>query len=326
MSVDNLKRHETQSTIHTNEKLVGQSGRRYLIERVLQSKEFPPSNVYLTTCGNQKFVVKNILAEFKYYQDMQRALHGSRYLRLLQDTIPDRSMFVYKYLNDHLLFLAQKDLPLLLTKRILKDTLRGLAELHHQNIVHTDIKPNNILVQWSQTSHGIIIDEVRLGDLEDSAYVPPGSNIRGRQVGNQNWRSPEANAEGRVNKPSDMFSFGIVCMYAVLKHVILYVDEEALPEDELALAHVLERQISYFADWESLHGLLRHLGDSPWCQVLEILRGSFNKENPREPFARWNIEPLDADLKDLIGGLTNFDPPKRLTADEALSHNWFHDV
>jgi len=68
---------------------------------------------------------------------MQRALGSSRYLRLLQDTIPDRSMFVYEYLKDHLLSLAQKDLPLLLTKRILKDALRGLAELHHQNIVHT---------------------------------------------------------------------------------------------------------------------------------------------------------------------------------------------
>lgn len=68
---------------------------------------------------------------------MQRALGSSRYLRVLQDTIPDRSMFVYKYLKDHLLFLVQRDLPMLLTKRILKDTLRGLAELHQQNIVHT---------------------------------------------------------------------------------------------------------------------------------------------------------------------------------------------
>jgi hypothetical protein len=59
---------------------------------------------------------------------MQRALGTSRYLRLLQDTIPDRSMFVYNYLKDHLLSLAQEDLPLLLTKRILKGALQGLAE------------------------------------------------------------------------------------------------------------------------------------------------------------------------------------------------------
>ena len=111
-----------------------------------------------------------------------------------------------------------------------------------------------------------------------------------------------------------------------MKRVILYVDENALLEGELALAHVVERQISYFADLESFHRLLRHLGDSPWCQVLEVLRDGFNEENPCEPFVRWNMEPLDSDLKDHIGGLTNFDPAKRLTADEALSHNWLYDV
>lgn len=77
------------------------------------------------------------MADFENYQEMQQLLGTSRYLRLFQDTIPTRSMFVYKYLKDHLLSLAQKDLPLLLTKRILKDTLLGLAELHHENIVHT---------------------------------------------------------------------------------------------------------------------------------------------------------------------------------------------
>ena len=95
------------------------------------------ADTYCARFGTKKFVVKTILADFKYYQDMQRALGTSRHLRLLQDTIPDRSMFVYEYLKDHLLSLAQKDLPLPLTKRILKDALHGLAELHHKDIVHT---------------------------------------------------------------------------------------------------------------------------------------------------------------------------------------------
>ena len=49
MSGGDLAQHEVQSTIHANEKLVGQSGRHYLIERVLQSKEDPPAHVYLAS-------------------------------------------------------------------------------------------------------------------------------------------------------------------------------------------------------------------------------------------------------------------------------------
>ena len=95
------------------------------------------ANATRVRSGNHRFAIRDILAEFKYYEDMQRSLASSRHLRLAHDTIPNRSMFVYDYFKDHLLFLAQKDLPLRTTKRILKDALRGLAELHHQNIVHT---------------------------------------------------------------------------------------------------------------------------------------------------------------------------------------------
>jgi serine/threonine protein kinase len=46
--------------------------------------------------------------------------------------------------------------------------------------------------------------------------------------------------------------------------------------------------------------------------------------NPRKPFSLW--KNIDADFKDLVSGLTNFEPTKRLTAHEALAHRWFSDV
>lgn len=73
----------------------------------------------------------------EYYRNIYRDLDSCPYLRPLHDTISNPSMFVYNYSVGHLLGLAQKDLPIALTKRILKDTLYGLAELHDQNIVHT---------------------------------------------------------------------------------------------------------------------------------------------------------------------------------------------
>ena len=177
--------------------------------------------------------------------------------------------------------------------------------------------------------------------------VEPNSDIVGVQVGNLMWRSPEAHTQARVNKPSDVFSFGIVvshrslflvigvfristdtfsleCIYAMTKQVIFAIGEDDIGEGEEPLAVILERQISYFADEEGLDGLLKHLGDSPWRQVLEVLRDGFNQANPRKPVSLWN--GIDEDFRDLIRGLTKFDPAQRLTAKEALNHKWFGDI
>ena len=60
----------------------------------------------------------------------------------------------------------------------------------------------------------------------------------------------------------------IQCIYAITKRVILAVGEDEIGEGEELLGHVLERQISYFADWDGLVALFKHLGDSPWCEIL----------------------------------------------------------
>ncbi|EDN11104.1 predicted protein [Histoplasma mississippiense (nom. inval.)] len=175
------------STAHVDSReYIGESGRNYKIERVLQEETLPPRWVGLAR------------------------LRGSAYhVRLCQDTIPKKSMFVFEYLADHVLHLVQKDLPLETTKRILKDALRGIAELHDQDIVNTG-RPTIFFVDWQAQKDGILIERVQLGDLEDSADIPPGSAIIGKQAGNPVWRSPEAHAKGPVNKPSDIFSFALV--------------------------------------------------------------------------------------------------------------------
>ena len=116
----------------------------------------------------------------------------------------------------------------------------------------------------------------------------------------------------------------VQCISAVLKRLIFAVDEDKLEEGANELADILERQISYFADEDGLNALLKHLDDSPWCQVLNTPRDGFNESNPRKQFYLW-ID-VDADFKDLIGGFTNFDTAKRLTAHEALAHRWFAEL
>jgi serine/threonine protein kinase len=88
--------------------------------------------------NGQKFILKYIHeANYDALQEINNKLRGKAdYVRLFEDIIPEKFMFVFQYFTDHLLRLAQKNLSLTAKKRILKDVLQGIAELHDQNIVH----------------------------------------------------------------------------------------------------------------------------------------------------------------------------------------------
>ncbi|KAL3471236.1 kinase-like protein [Aspergillus californicus] len=314
--------HSTIAHSATPEVHQDQSGCLYKVDKVLKEVPFPPHLVSLASCEEQKVILKYIHpANFEDLEDINRKLRGASHVRLPRDTIPDKSMFVFDYFTGHLLRLTQEDLPLSVTKRILKDALMGLAELHGQDIVHTDIKADNVFVNWKRNGDEILIDKVQLGDLEDAAHMPPGSAMIGKQAGNWMWRSPEAHARGPVNKPSDIFSCALVCIYAIHKRVIFAVGDDELKPGLERLALVIERQMPYFADNDSVDGFLAHLGDNPWAEVFQVTRDGFDKEHPRTPFALW--DNVDEDFRSLICAMACFDPAKRITASEALAHRWF---
>lgn len=114
------------------------------------------------------------------------------------------------------------------------------------------------------------------------------------------------------------------CVYALTKRVIFGVLKEELGKDEELLSIVLERQLSYFGDMEAFNGFLRYLyttnPENPWIEVFQAARSSFNAEYPREPFSLWQDEIIDEDFRDLIMKMANFNPERRITAQEALEH------
>lgn len=66
------------------------------------------------------------------------------------------------------------------------------------------------MVNYRDTGQEMAVEQVKLIDLENAAYLPKGRCIKGMLAGNDSWRSPEAHLKGELNKPSDMFSFAAV--------------------------------------------------------------------------------------------------------------------
>ncbi|KAI5373356.1 hypothetical protein J4E82_008001 [Alternaria postmessia] len=214
-------------------------------------------------------------------------------------------------------------------KEILKATLQGIADMHDRDIVHLDVKPDNVLVDCRNVDRDVVVEQVQISDLENAAYLPKPRCIKGMLAGNDDWRCPEGHLKGELNKPSDSYSFGLVCIYAVLGRVILGRDDDFrlhVSKGALPALIRLQRQISYFGDKEGLNGLMKHVGDEEVnFEVLEMLWEERAADYiPYVPFSEWT--GVDLAFKDLIRGLNNLDPSRRLTACQTLDHPWFEGV
>ncbi|KAF2086009.1 calcium/calmodulin dependent protein kinase [Saccharata proteae CBS 121410] len=292
---------------------IGDSGKKYTVQRILRDQGIQHLRVYLATTGEEKVILKHVHKDyFKYMQTVQAKLRGASTIRLPQDTILHDVIFVYRYLTDYLLNLATEALPLGERKRILRDhSTSSLANLL------VDVKPDNILIDFYRIASGISINTVQLTDLEDSIYIPEGFNIVGR--------SPKVHISSPINTYSDMFSFALVCVYAVYKRILMAIPDSEIGEDEEPVVVVLWRQISYFGNWDDIRALkaLMKKG-SPWRPALSILYSDIGHDNPLTPLLQF--QGIDADFKDLIGKMTSFDPKKRISAKEAMAHKWFADL
>ncbi|EGD85911.2 hypothetical protein H113_06887 [Trichophyton rubrum MR1459] len=183
--------HATQSkgVLKVGTRLVSQTGALYYIDRVLQRRTEPDlSCVYLATAirtqDGKKHISKNIYpTEFEYQWGLQAPLASCPGLRVAKDTVPEHLLFTYDFLTEDLLGLARKDgFSYTARKRILRDSLTGLAALHERGILHGDIKPSNIFVDYDLVDGTIKIERAQIGDLEMGSMIPPGVNVRGARL------------------------------------------------------------------------------------------------------------------------------------------------
>ncbi|KAE8338728.1 hypothetical protein BDV24DRAFT_153340 [Aspergillus arachidicola] len=286
---------------------VGPTGSRYQFKQLIQERPHV-GRVWLATSGQDQFILKDTPKDIfsNFNEKIRSQLVESPYIRLPWDNIPDERILVYRYLTDDFLNLVREGIPIHIRKQLLKASLRGIAELHDRQIVHLDIKPDNIMVDRCNAQDETIIEHVQIIDLENAVHLPKGRCIKGMLAGNDNWRSPEANFKDELNKLTDMFSIAIVCIYAILGRVIFG------PDDDFR---------KYEAQGEGLSGLIKHIGDDGIsCQVLQMLWGERQEDHiPYRLFSEWP-DVSDPVFKDFILGLTSLDPHKRLTAHQALDH------
>ena len=100
--------------------------------------------------------------------------------------------------------------------RLLLDVAYALAYAHGRGVVHRDIKPDNIMIERA-TGRALVMDFGIARAIAPTAAAPGLTRI-GEIVGTPEYMSPEQASGDNVDGRSDLYSLGLVALFAAIGH------------------------------------------------------------------------------------------------------------
>ena len=114
---------------------------------------------------------------------------------------------------------VKKSVPLERRLLLSHDACQGLIYLHGKQILHRDLKPDNLLVHQDKYGLSLILGDVGIGRI-----IPDGKTNQqltlSAGMGTPGWMAPENYSDSeraRYNRESDIYSLGL-CLAAILIH------------------------------------------------------------------------------------------------------------
>ena len=211
-----------------------------------------------------------------------------------------------------------------------EQTLVAVRYLHTLGLVHTDLKPENILLMSSSylenATYRVPVDHtIRLIDFGSTTFV---ERHHSAVVSTRHYRAPEIILGLGWSYPCDMWSIGCI-MIELLTGEALFQTHDNL-EHVAMMQHALESAIPVavarrapkdkHSEFFTTNGSLNWPNDQTDNESYAALGKTGIVRNLIDKQLAGEAREL---FYDLISRLLNFDPKRRLTSNQAVTHPFF---
>ncbi|RMY53113.1 hypothetical protein D0865_05420 [Hortaea werneckii] len=300
-----------------------------------------PSIQGMICCAAHDHVVLKCASPKRLQREKQvlQRFEGHASIRQLLDYAEDPPCLVLEHLQEDALRSATKaPISRQNIKTIAHSILSALRSLHTNGTIHTDIKPDNILLNYDQESTMVV--EAKLADFGElqKHFAPKrechstgdayGADLTTHRhgaaahvIGAGIFRSPEALLGLHWSTSTDIWSFGATLIslfwgrgFHIFKPAGVEADDPEFP------AHVLMEQARYFGPFPLRY---QELLDEESESILAAIHALIEQQGTRKPFSLVEDEELLLEDKELLCDIMRLDPLERPTASDLLNHRWF---
>ena len=274
-------------------------GLNILTGRIVAVKSFDKNNSELTGDNMKKIL---------YETDLMKKLNHPNITKILEMFEDEKYfMIIMEYINGGNLFSfvkKRRKLSEKTAKFLFRQIILGIKYIHEQNIVHRDIKLENLLIDLN--------NNVKICDFGIGRRIKSKNQLLHDQCGTLMYMAPEillsSKEKGYEGFPVDIWSSGI-SLYIMLSGTLPFnyknkknTDEDEDDENEEEEESISEKSKNKKNDEDNFK-----------------LQYSIVYKEPKK------IEKISDEARDLLKGLLNKDPKKRLTCEQILNHPWLND-
>lgn len=215
-------------------------------------------------------------------------------------------------------YIEENELDMETKKKMLLSLVEGVYFLHQNNIIHADLKSNNILVYKNKETNEI---ELKIADFGSSVLKIYSEQKYTHSTSTYNFRPPESLIQKEWDHKLDIWSLGCIFFHIYTGKLLFPRQTSDKLDEVIHKKEIKEKSLNCLFDWSLLVDNMNYFTERNISKKEDLLYNHFDKSLIND--IKQIMDPEVNSFHELLSFMLIVDPEKRLDINEVRKHPYF---